>query len=825
MKKLFAAIRRAPKRTAGLLLVAAAVVIAPLALQAWGPDRPTYTYQKPAPHVTFNSMTNNPSVGDERNFVRIREAVTGATFGNDVQLQAGKTYEVMVYYHNNAAANLNDKIGNDGKSVGIARDVTARIQMPRTVKAGQTGTITGSISASNAKPGTVWDNTRATSASDVALRYVQGSAKIASSNGAVNGAALSTDLFTSGVKLGYNKLDGILPGCNEFAGYITYRFVVDKPDFTVKKQVSVDEGKTWGDTAKTTPGSTIQYRLIYQNTGTMQQDNVILRDELPAGVTYVPGSSQLATGKTGGAYTSVSDGITASGGYKIGSFAPKANAYFKFSAKVPANDKLAACGNNTLTNKGIAHTENGNKSDTATVTVTKDCPKNPGVSIDKTVDGKEHKDVVVGETFTYNLTVKNTGNVDLSNVVVTDNAPTNVQFISADKGTITDNKWSYTIPTLKIGASVTFNITAKVTAFVETSIKNTACVDMPNTPKNPDDCDDATVKPKKPSVSIDKKVDGVDSKEVVVGESFKYQLTVKNTGAVNLTNVKVADNAPEHVQFISADKGTIKDNKWGYTIPSLKVGERATFVITAKVTAYSKTAIVNTACVDAPEVPGNPDDCDDATVTPKKPGVSIKKTVDGIEHKKVNVNQEFTYQLVVKNTGDTTLKNVIVSDNAPEHVQFISADKGTIKDNKWGYVIPELKPGESTAFAIVAKVTRAVDGIITNTACVDAPAIPGMPDDCDDATVEVPPVTPEVPEIKVCDLTSKKIITIKKDQFDNKKHSKNLTKCAETPVITPDTPTELPTTGLSDSLMATIGLGSLVASIGYYVASRRSLGL
>jgi uncharacterized repeat protein (TIGR01451 family)/LPXTG-motif cell wall-anchored protein len=581
MKKLFAAIKRAPKRTAGLLLVAAAVIVTPLALQAWGPDRPTFTYEKPASYVTFNSITNNPSVGDERNFVRIREAVTGSNFGNEVQLQAGKTYEVMVYYHNNAASNLNDKVGSDGKPVGVARDTTARIQMPRTVKAGETGTITGFISASNAKPGTVWDNTRATSTSDVALRYVQGSAKIASSNGKVNGAALSSDIFTNGVKVGYDSLDGVLPGCNKFAGYITYQFTVDKPDFTIKKEISVDDGKTWADSAKTTPGSTVQYRLIYQNTGTMNQDNVVLRDELPAGVTYVPGSSHLATGKTGGKYISVSDGITSSGGYNIGSFAPKANAYFKFSAKMPANDKLAKCGDNTLTNKGIAHTENGNKSDTADAVVSKDCPKNPSVSIEKTVDGKEHKNVAVGEAFTYELTVKN--------------------------------------------------------------------------------------------------------------------------------------------------------------------------------------------------------------------------------------------------TGDIELKNVIVTDNAPENVQFISADKGTITNNKWGYVIPELKVGQSATFTITAKVTKEVTGVIKNTACVDAPAVPGSPDDCDDATVEVP-TTPVVPEIKVCDITSKQVITIKESAFDASKHSKNLADCDTKPPVTPETPTELPKTGLGDSFIAMIGLGSLVASIGYYIASRRPLG-
>jgi uncharacterized repeat protein (TIGR01451 family) len=300
-------------------------------------------------------------------------------------------------------------------------------------------------------------------------------------------------------------------------------------------------------------------------------------------MSYVAGSSYISNSKTNSQWQNTVDGIAGAGGYKIGSYAPKGNAYFKFSAKVPANDKLAKCGDNTLTNKAIAFTNNGDKSDTATITVTKDCPPEPpkksGVSIEKTVDGKEHKDVAVGEEFTYNL-------------------------------------------------------------------------------------------------------------------------TVKNTGQTNLINVRVTDNAPANIQFVSADKGTIVNNKWSYNIPSLKVGE-------------------------------------------------------------------------------------------------------------------------SFPIAIKAKVTKYVEGTIKNTACVDAPAVPGTPDDCDDATVEIPPVVPPVvPEIKVCDIDSKKVITIKEDQFDNTKHTKDLSVCTPT---TPETPEELPTTGMGEGITAMIGLGSLVASLGYYVASRRSL--
>lgn len=375
MSKLFDIMRKAPKRTAALVAMIAAAIIIPAGLLAWGPERPTYTYANPADHVTFNSITDNPNVGDERNFVRIKEDSNTTTYGDSVTLEPGKVYQVMVYYHNNAASNLNA----DG--TGTAQNTTLKMEIPGVVKAGVKAAFTGKISASNANPGTVWDEAYGTNATnaDIALRYVENSATV-TSNGAVNGAKLPDSLFTDGTYLGYDSLNGVLPGCNEFAGYVTFKIRVDQPNFTLQKQVSVDGGKTWvDDSAKTEPGSTIQYRIVYQNTGTSQQDNVSLRDILPEGVTYVEGSSLIANSTTDGKYKSTVDGITTTG-YNAGSYQPQGNVYFKFSAVVDDNDKLPECGENTLVNTAKATTSGGAKEDTADVVVTKTCEDTPPVT-------------------------------------------------------------------------------------------------------------------------------------------------------------------------------------------------------------------------------------------------------------------------------------------------------------------------------------------------------------------------------------------------------------------------------------------------------------
>ncbi len=369
MNTLISALKRTPKRASALIAMIAAAIVVPAALFAWGPDRPTYTIEEPANHVTFNSITNNPAHGDERNFVQIKEASAGnGTYAEEVPLQAGKEYEVFVYYHNNAGTNLNDAAHN---YKGIALDTAMRVQMPGSVKAGEKARFTGIVSASNATPGQVWDEAYGTTGSDVALRYVQGSATI-HNRGAINGATLPDTLASTGTPLGYNALDGKVPGCNEFSGYVTFRFKVDQPNFEVTKQVSNAGKNTFTESVTTKPGEQVEYKIQYKNTGTTQQNDVVIKDVLPNGISYVAGTTKLASSASNGQYAAVADGVTARG-INIGSYAPAGNAYVKFTAKVTDNSQLEKCGLNTLVNTATAETNNGSKSDTANVVVSKEC--------------------------------------------------------------------------------------------------------------------------------------------------------------------------------------------------------------------------------------------------------------------------------------------------------------------------------------------------------------------------------------------------------------------------------------------------------------------
>lgn len=372
MGKLFTILRNAPKRMSALFAILAVAAIVPATLHAWGPDRPTYTIENPADHVTFNSITNNPNIGDERNFVGIRESGTSTTWTDNMNVQKGKEYTVRVYVHNNAAANLNK----------VAENVTAKVNLPTTTA--KSIQVDGLISSTNASPTQVWDQANFKSAEDFNLAYVAGSLKFENNAFGAAGTAISESVFTNtGAKLGYDKLDGKIPGCFQYAGYLTFKVkpqFAPKPDFTMSKQVRKVGTTTWTENVAVNPGDNVEYLITYSNTGEVKQDNVIVKDVLPKNVAYVPGTTKLKnmlnpSGKT------VSDNVTKDG-INISNYEPKSTAYVWFTAKVGSKTELT-CGTNTLVNTGVVQTGYGTKEDTASVVVNNgECKPNeckPGI--------------------------------------------------------------------------------------------------------------------------------------------------------------------------------------------------------------------------------------------------------------------------------------------------------------------------------------------------------------------------------------------------------------------------------------------------------------
>ena len=675
----------------GSVLVAA---IAPALVWAWGPSRPSFTIEKPADYITFNSITNNPVIGgDEKDFVGIREVGSNANWTNNMKVQNGKEYYVRIYVHNNAASNLNL----------VAENVVAKLNVPTTTA--KTVTVQGQISASNAKPNTVWDEATFSSDNDFNLAYVAGSA-LFENNGMGTTKLPDSIVNNTGAKLGYDKLDGKIPGCFQYAGYVTVKVKAqvnqpqEKTDIDLAKTVrnKTNGEKTWVETVNAKSGDTVQFQIHAKNTGSAGIQNLVIRDILPKGLNYVAGSTKLYnTSNPKG--LKVSDNVIQNSGINIGSYQPNGDAYVRFDATVSAENSLPVCGDNTLTNIAQASDQKIVKNDTASVKVTKKCetPKNPVYkceALSLNIVRKDEKQITYAADTKYS--VKDTEFTGTKYVV-----KNSKNEVVAEKVVNGGTKFEITVPN---------NVNEKYTV-ISTVITKNGENSNANCEKS-FETKASTPTPVKPELVCNNITINQISRTKF---EFNTSYTVNNTTFVGVKYI-VKDQSGKVVIEKTVQNGsklTINIDIVGkFTISSTiitKDGENS-----------------NTNCEKSFEVKRE-----------EKPSIIIKKTVNNQKNATIEAGTDFNYEITVSNNGNVDLKDVVITDRAPANITFVSADSGEIKDNILTLKINSLKIGESKTVVIKSRATATGMSAI-NTACVDTPTIPGNNDGCDSAKVEVP---------------------------------------------------------------------------------------
>lgn len=347
MKRIFSYL---PKKLMAVFIAFAMMVGVGVAVQAtFGPDRPTFTWERPASYVTFNSMTNNPVVGDERTFMKgakpgaasFTDPVTGVVDGEEVTVQ--------MYVHNNAAANLNLK----------ATNTTVKVALPTGSK--QIQQLTGYISADNANPKTVTDTLDISASNNgyMEIAYVPGSASYKNNKGTFK---LADSIVTTGAQIGYDQMNGVVPGCEEFSGWVTLRIKVNMPRYVVQKSARLagEGADRWRESVNAKIGDTIEWRIEVRNIGSTTLNNIIVLDELPPYMTVEAGSVKLinANYPSTNPYVYPASAIQQKNGlYYVnvdtGSYLPNSNGFVRFSSKI-VNDPKISCDNQKLTNKAYA---------------------------------------------------------------------------------------------------------------------------------------------------------------------------------------------------------------------------------------------------------------------------------------------------------------------------------------------------------------------------------------------------------------------------------------------------------------------------------------
>ena len=347
---------------------AAAVVLAgtltPALVNAWGDSangRPSYTLDQInkgelGDTITFNSISNG-KIGDEKNFVgaKVSGAKVDTWNANTINVKDGETYTIRLFVHNNSPKGMD----------AIAKGVKATFSIPTTVAKSQT--IVGYLDSSNATPARYWDEVTLVSDENVYLEYVEGSAKYNNNKGTFS---LPNEVITSGATLGFDKMNGEIPGCYEYSGVVTIDVKVHSSVAAkLSKKVRIKGTKEWAESVEAKVGDEVEYQIEYTNLLTEQVNNVMIRDILPTNVEYVQNSTYLYNSNYQNG-TLLKDNTLTTSGINIGSYNAKGNAYVRFTGKVV--DKTLACGDNQLIN-WAASTVNGTVTkDDASVMVKKD---------------------------------------------------------------------------------------------------------------------------------------------------------------------------------------------------------------------------------------------------------------------------------------------------------------------------------------------------------------------------------------------------------------------------------------------------------------------
>jgi hypothetical protein len=304
----------------------------PYAVKAgWGPDRKTFTMNSPSPDVTLNAITDNPGWGDERNFFQVKSVGDPNAKYTKTIREKGR-YTALIFFENSAAP---------GRPA--ATNVRVSMQFPATVTG--SGRLNGIVTAANASPPAVWDSVVLTlpNADDsVALRIVQGSA-VLHTGGKSNGAAIDLDQLLSdqGALVGCDRLDGVVTGEGKCEGWVTADFVTAYPDFTVQAWLGTPHQNDFGGDKTIRPGDTLTVKMTYKNTGTVDQDNVVLDlASRPMCSTVIPGSTWISSSATDGHWLKIGDDIDVGHPLNVGDYGPDGNVYLKFDVHFCDQDEL-----------------------------------------------------------------------------------------------------------------------------------------------------------------------------------------------------------------------------------------------------------------------------------------------------------------------------------------------------------------------------------------------------------------------------------------------------------------------------------------------------
>ena len=244
----------------------------------------------------------------------------------------------------------------------------------------------------------------------------------------------------------------------------------------------------------------------------------------------------------------------------------------------------------------------------------------------------------------------------------------------------------------------------------------------------------------------------VSNKSVRKGDTVTWNITVVNHGPNLSENVYVKDILPEGLIFVSAEGDY--DPKTGiWNIGNLDVNESVSLVIVS-IANITNTNITDVATVNSttfdPDMSNNV--ANNTTCVPPEADIGIVKQVNAKECVK---DQIVEWTITMSNYGPDGAENVLVKDNLPDTLIFISAD-GNYDPETGIWTIDYLASGETRVLHIITKVNTTNQVIVNNATVTSGTYDPNMRNNkANNSTVALPEadlaitIVPDVTNVKV----------------------------------------------------------------------------
>ena len=297
--------------------------------------------------------------------------------------------------------------------------------------------------------------------------------------------------------------------------------------------------------------------------------------------------------------------------------------------------------------------------------------------------------VGLGETYDYDLIV--TALEDSGNIIVTDTIPDGATYVRSEPpGSLDGNTLTWKYPVMHRGDINKIKVWLKADREGEL----TGCATITAVPRK---C--VTTIVGKATLEIQKS----GPETALLGADVPYKVLVTNKGNTAAKNVVVTDVFPDGLTYasgqkeVSVDMGDIAPNQAKTFTINLKAARRGSFVNTATATSSNAARVVA-----------------EARTTVVQPGLKIVKTGDREQF----LTRRANYEVLISNTGDTTLTGVVVTDNAPPETSLVSAEGAAVSGNTATWTVGILKAGEERKFNVVLMARSA--GTFANTATINA---------------------------------------------------------------------------------------------------------